>query len=70
MSAPHSPHCFGPFVVDLHRVERASGTSEVVRLRKHSGDSISPAVYFDPSDLIWVVTALQAVQSRIHAGVQ
>jgi len=70
MSAPHSPHYFGPFVADLHRVERADGPSEVVRLRKHSGDSISPAVYFDPCDLIWVVTALQAVQSRIHAGVQ
>ncbi len=70
MSAPHSPHNFGPFVADLHSIERAGGSSEVVRLRKHSGDSISPAVYFDPSDLIWVVTALQAVQSRIYVGVQ
>jgi len=65
-----APHFFGPFVADLHSVTRAGGTSEVVRLRKHSGDSITPAVYFDPSELIWVVTALQAVQSRIHAGDQ
>ncbi|MCB9839015.1 MAG: hypothetical protein H6813_06720 [Phycisphaeraceae bacterium] len=52
---------FGPFLADLHRVERAGQRSEVVRLRKHLGDEISPAVYFDPGELIWVITALQSV---------
>ena len=62
-----APHSRGRFVADLHCVERAGGVREVVRLRKQTAEGFTPAVYFEPKDIFWVITALTEAQSRLWA---